>query len=124
MLNFLYFAGGLAVLLVALFACYALYRLGRTLARLEETLLTADEALKEVIPEVRDGLGNVNDIAVGVNVALRTAGVGATRLTEAAGRSSDRASATLYGVRIAAGSLWRSFTGLERPNRGGQPNGR
>ena len=59
MLNFLYFAGGAAVLLMALFACYALYRLGRALARLEETLLTADDALREVIPEVRDGLGAV-----------------------------------------------------------------
>jgi hypothetical protein len=123
LLNFLYFAGGLAALLVALFACYALYRLGRTLARLEETLLTADEALREVIPEVRDGLGNVNDIAAGVNVAIRSAGTGASRLTVAAGRSSERAAATAYGVRVAARSLWRSFTSLDGP-RGGQPRGR
>ncbi len=123
MLNFLYFAGGLAALLVALFACYALYRLGRTLARLEETLLTADEALKEVIPEVRDGLGNVNDIAAGVNVAIRSAGTGASRLTVAASRSSDRAAATAYGVRVAARSLWRSFTNLDG-RTGGQPHGR
>ena len=123
MLNFLYFAGGLAALLVALFACYALYRLGRTLGRLEETLLTADEAIREVIPEVRDGLGNVNDIAAGVNVTLRTAGVGAVRLTEAAGRSSDRAAATAHGVRVAARSLWRNLSGLDGP-RGGQPDGR
>jgi hypothetical protein len=122
LLNFLYFAGGLAALLVALFVCYALYRLGRTLARLEETLLTAEEAIREVVPEVRDGLGNVNDITAGVNVALRTAGVGANRLTEAAARSSGRASAAAYGVRVAAGSLWRSFAG---PNgRGGRPDGR
>lgn len=123
MLNFLYFAGGLAALLVALFACYALFRLGRALARLEDTLLTADEALREVIPEVRDGLGNVNDITAGVNVVLRSAGAGANRLTEVAVRSSDRASATLYGVRVAAGSLWRNFTGPDGP-RGGQPDGR
>ncbi len=122
MLNFLYFAGGLAALVVALFACYALYRLGRTLARLEETLLTADEALREVIPEVRDGLGNVNDITAGVNVALRTTGVGAVRVTEAAARSSVRASATLHGVRVAAGSLWRSFSRLEGA-KGGRPDG-
>jgi hypothetical protein len=130
LLNFLYFARGFAALVVALFACYALYRLGRTLGklertlgRLEETLLTADEALREVIPEVRDGLGNVNDITAGVNVALRTAGVGANRLTEVAARSSERASATLYGVRVAAGSLWRNLARLEGP-RGGRPNGR
>jgi hypothetical protein len=123
LLNFLYIAGGFAVLLVAVFASYALWRLGRALARLEETLLTADEALREVVPEVRDGLGNVNDITAGVNVALRTAGVGATRLTVAAGRSSDRASAALYGVRIAAGSLWRNLARLEG-SKGGRPNGR
>ena len=115
MLNFLYFAGGLAVLVVALFLCWALYRLARTLRAVEETLMTADEAIREVVPEVRDGLGNVNDITAGVNVALQTAGVGANRLTVVAARSSDRASAALYGVRVAAGSLWRSFTDLERP---------
>jgi hypothetical protein len=119
LLNFLYVASGFAVLLVAVFASYALWRLGRTLARLEETLMTADEALREVVPEVRDGLGNVNDITAGVNVALRTAGVGATRLTVAAGRSSDRASAAVYGVRVAAGSLWRSLG-----PKGGRLNGR
>jgi hypothetical protein len=123
LLNFLFLAGGLAALLIALFACYALYRLGRALARLEDTLSTADEAIREVIPEVRDGLGNVNDITAGVNVALRTAGTGAERLTVAAGRSSHRASAAVHGVRVAAGSLWSSFAGLERP-RGGQPDGR
>ena len=123
MQNFLYFASGIAVLLVAVFACYALWRLGRTLARLEETLLTADEALREVVPEVRDGLGNVNDITAGANVALRSAGVGARRLTEAAGRQSDRASAALYGMRVAAGSLWSSFARLDGP-RGGRPDGR
>ncbi len=120
LLNFLYFAGGLAVLVVALFLCLALYRLARTLRALEETLMTADEAIREVVPEVRDGLGNVNDITAGVNVALRTAGVGANRLTVVAARSSGSASAALYGVRVAAGSLWRNFTGLEG-SRGGQP---
>jgi hypothetical protein len=120
LLNFLYFAGGLAVLVVALFLSWALFRLGRTLRALEETLVTADEAIREVIPEVRDGLGNVNDITAGVNVALQTAGVGASRLTVVAARSSGRASAALYGVRVAAGSLWRSFTDLDR-TRGGQP---
>jgi hypothetical protein len=124
LLNFLYLAGGLAVLLVALFLCYALFRLGRTLARLEEalllteeTLLTANSALKVVIPEVRDSLGHVNGV-------LRTAGAGATRLTEAAGRSQDRVSAALYGARVAAASLWGSFGGHERPNRGDESDGR
>ncbi|SRR6266700_2702151 len=120
LLNFLYFAGGLAVLVVALFLSLALHRLARTLRALEETLMMADEAIREVVPEVRDGLGNVNDITAGVNVALRTAGVGASRLTVVATRQSGRASAALYGVRVGAGSLWRSFTATER-SRGGQP---
>jgi hypothetical protein len=123
LLNFLYLAGGLAVLVVALFLCVTLYRAGRALAALEETLVTADEAIREVIPEVRDSLGNVNDITAGVNVALRTAGVGANQLTQVAARSSVRASATLYGVKVAAGSLWRNFNGLEGP-RGGRPDGK
>lgn len=122
-MNFLYAAGGIAVLVVALFLCYALVRLARVLAALEDTLMTADEAMREVVPEVRDGLGNVNDIATGVNLALRTAGVGAGQLTQAASRSSVRASAVLYGVRVAAGSLLRSAVGPEGPG-GGQPNGR
>jgi hypothetical protein len=121
LLNFLYLAGGLAVLVVALFLCLALYRLSRALRALEEALMTTDEAIREVVPEMRDGLGNVNDITAGVNVALRTAGVGASRLTVVAARQSGRASAALYGVRIAAGSLWRSFTDLDERSRGGQP---
>ncbi len=122
LLNFLYFAGGLAVLVVALFLCFALYRLARVLSALEETLVTADEAIREVVPEVRDGLGNVNDITAGVNVVLRTAGVGANRLTEVASRSSGRASDALYGARVAATSFWRS---VARSTSGGQqPNGR
>ena len=110
MLNFLYLAAGFSVLAVALVLCWALLRLGRALRALEETLVTADEAIREVIPEVRDGLDNVNDITAGVNVALRTAGAGTFRLTAAAARSSERASAVLYGARVAANSLWRSFT--------------
>jgi UDP-N-acetylenolpyruvoylglucosamine reductase len=121
--NFFFLAAGLAVLVVALFACYALYRLGRMLASLEETLTTTDEALREVVPEVRDGLDNVNDITEGVNIALRTTGVGALRLTEAAARSSQRASATLHGVRVAAGSLWRSFVSIEEA-QGERPDGK
>jgi hypothetical protein len=118
--SFLYLAGGVAVLAIATFACGALYRLGRALRALEGTLMTADEALREVVPEVRDSLGNVNDITAGVNVAMRTAGVGATGLSRAATRSGLRASATLYGVRVAAGSLWRTLSHPE----GGEPNGK
>lgn len=113
MLNFLYFAGGFAVLLVAAFLCFALYRLAKALRALEDTLMTSDEAIQELIPEVRDGLGNVNDIAAGVNVALRAAGQGATRLTQVAAQSSVPARSTLYGMKVGARSLLRSFTGFD-----------
>jgi len=112
LLSFLYFAAGLAVLAVALFLCIALYRLARALAALEESLLTADEAIQELTPELRSSLGSVNDIATGVNVALRTAGEGAQRLTQVAARSWGPAQSTLYGVRVGARSLLRSFTGI------------
>lgn len=119
MLNVLYLAIGVAVLAVALFACIALHRLARALAALEDTLTTTDDAIQEVTPELRDGLGSVNDIAAGVNVALRTAGGGANRLADAAARSMVPAQSTLYGVRVGARSLLRS---LASPNgtKGGE----
>jgi len=112
LLNFLYLAAGLAVLVVALFLCIALHRLARVLRALEETLLTTDEAIQEVTPELRDSLSSVNDIAAGVNVALRVAGEGANRLTQAAARSLGPTQSTLYGVKVGAKSLLRSFTAL------------
>lgn len=129
MLNFLWVALGISALLVAVTICLVLLRLNRTLAVLEETLLTADEAMREVLPEVRGSLGNVNDITAGVNVALRSAGSGASRigdgLGERASTSARSASATLYGARVAARSLWRSYTDREREREaGGAPDGR
>lgn len=112
MLNFLYLAAGLAVLVVALFLCIALHRLARALAALEETLVTTDEAIQEMTPELRDGLSSVNDIAAGVNVALHAAGEGANRLTQVAARSLGPTQSTLHGVKVGAKSLLRSFTGL------------
>jgi hypothetical protein len=76
-----------------------------------------------VVPEVRDGLSNVNDITANMNVVLRSAGVGAGRLSEAAASSSRGASAALYGARVAAGSMWRLLTAPVRPT-GGQPDGK
>ena len=129
MLNFLWVALGLSALLVAVTVCLVLLRLNRTLAVLEETLLTADEAMREVVPEVRGSLGNVNDITAGVNVALRSAGAGASRLGDGLGErastSARGASATLYGARVAARSLWRSYTDREKEREaGGAPDGR
>jgi hypothetical protein len=114
--SFAWFAVGLGVLLVALALILVLLRLNRALAVLEETLLTADEAIREVVPEVRHSLGNVNDITAGVNIALRSAGSGANRL-------SRDASAALYGARVAAGTLWRTFAGSAGPD-GGRRNGK
>jgi hypothetical protein len=121
--NVAWLAVGLAALLVGLFACLVLLRLHRTLSILEETLLTAEEAIREVVPEVRGSLSNVNDISAGVNVVLRSAGGGASRLSDAAADSSRGASAVLYGARVTAASLWRTFTAPVN-RTGGQPHGK
>ncbi len=109
MINFMWFAIGLASLLVALALCLALLRAARTLAALEDLLLTANEEMRETLPEVRGSLGNVNDITAGVNVALRTAGSGATRLGDQFGDLAEAASkdvrAGWYGVRVGLRSL-------------------
>jgi hypothetical protein len=98
-----------------------LLRLHRTLAVLEETLMTADAAMRELVPEVRVSLGNVNDMTAAVNVVLRSAGAGAAKLTDGVGErashSARDASATLYGIRVAARSLWRSYSGPDREAR-------
>jgi hypothetical protein len=127
-LNLLWVVLGVSALLVALSVCLVMLRLNRTLAVMEETLLTADAAMRELVPEVRGSLGNVNDIAAGVNVALRSASAGASRLSDGLGdrasSSARGASATLYGARVAARSLWRSYAG--RPGEtegGGTPDG-
>lgn len=113
--NFAWIAFGVAWLLIALFVCAALIRLRRTLAILEITLLRVEESLTEVVPEVRGTLGNVNQITAGVNVGLQAAGSGANRLGgdlgEAAVRSRRGASATLYGVGVAARSLFAKARG-------------
>ena len=54
-----------------------------TLGAMQELLDTTSDEMKETLPEVRETIGNVNDIAMGVNVGLRTAGRGAEALTKA-----------------------------------------
>jgi hypothetical protein len=105
-LNILYIVLGICAVLVALTLCVALLRLARTLAAMEDLLLTANEELRETLPEVRGSLGNVNDITAGVNVALRTAGSGASRM-------GTRVEAGLYGVKV----------GLRRLIKGGEGDG-
>jgi hypothetical protein len=128
MLNVLWVVLGLCSLLVALVLCLVLLRLHRTLAVLEETLVTADAAMRELVPEVRGSLGNINDLTAALNVVLRSAGLGAARLTDGVGEratsSARGASATLYGVGVAARSLWRSYSGPggDFSDRGGNPD--
>lgn len=105
----MWFAIGLASLLVGVVLCLTLLRAARTLAALEDLLLTANEEMRETLPEVRGSLGNVNDITAGVNVALRTAGSGATRLGDQVGDLAGDASrdvrAGWYGVRAGVRAL-------------------
>jgi hypothetical protein len=100
---------GVGSLLVALALSLALLRAARTLAAMEDLLLTANEEMRETLPEVRGSLGNVNDITAGVNVALRTAGSGASRLGGQVGDLAEDASkdvrAGWYGVRVGLRTL-------------------
>src|SRR2546427_10141767 len=98
LLNFLWLALGIGSLIVAVALTLVLLRLNRTLAMVEETLMTADEAMKELLPEVKASLGNVNDITAAVNVGLRSAGAGTARL---GGDLGDRASSSGRGMKAA-----------------------
>jgi hypothetical protein len=131
LLNFLWLALGIGSLLVAVFLSLALLRLMRTLAIVEETLLTADEAMKEVVPEIKGSLGNVNDITASVNVGLRTAGAGTARLGndlgERAARSGRGLRAALFGARVTMASLLNAAeaeqTVARRAASGGRSDG-
>ncbi len=112
----MWFAIGLASLLVGVVLCLTLLRAARTLAALEDLLLTANEEMRETLPEVRGSLGNVNDITAGVNVALRTAGSGASRLGDQVGDLAEDASRDMR-----AG--WYGFRAGVRVLLGGQEHG-
>ena len=92
------FVIGLCAVLVAVALCLALLRLARTLAAMEELLLTANEEMRETLPDVRGSLENVNNITTGVNVALQVAGSGASR-------AGDRLAAGWYGFKVGVQSL-------------------
>jgi hypothetical protein len=117
-LNFLWLALGIGALLVAVSLCTVLLRLHRTLGVLEQTLETADESLREVTPEVRGALGNVNDITAGVNLALRSAETGANRLgsglNDTAHDATLEASAAAHGASVGWRTFWRSLRGRTR----------
>ena len=102
--NFMWLAFGVAALLVALALAAVLFRLRGTLGAVEELLHTTNEEMKETLPEVRQTIGNINDITAGVNVGLRTAGGGvdsgrASGPFSAGGVSSRRASPLGIGLR-------------------------
>ena len=107
------FVAGVVVVLVGLALCVVLLRVNRTLIAAEELLATVNEELRDTLPEVRGSIGNVNDITAGVNVALHSAGAGASRLGDELGEVADSSSrglrATLHGVGVAGRSLWRSY---------------
>lgn len=113
MLNVLWIALGVAALLVALAVCGVLLRMHRTLGVMERTLETADEAMQELLPEMRGSLGNLNDIAAGVNLALRSAETGAGRLSgevsSVARSASLEAAAAAHGARVGWKTFWRSI---------------
>ena len=109
MLNVLWIALAVAALLVALALCSVLVRLHRTLGVMEQTLRSADEAMQEVVPEMRGSLGNVNDITAGVNLALRSANRGAGRLGTSANAAAQDAALGAAAAAHGAQVGWRAF---------------
>ena len=116
----MFLAFGISALIVALVLAGVLLRLGRALAALEELVVTSTAEIRQVMPEVHQSLGNVNDIAAGVNVALRVAGGGAQdlgdRLKQGIEDATREGRAWTYGAGVAARSVWRS---VSAPVRGG-----
>jgi len=102
--SFMWIAFGVSALIVALALFALLFRLRGTLGAVQELLDTTSDEMKETLPEVRQTIGNVNDITAGLNVGLRTVGKGA----QAGGRA---VSATAHGAKVASQSLARSFLG-------------
>ena len=113
MQNFAFFALGLLALVLALFLAWVLYRLTRTLAAAEELLVTTTEEMRETLPEVRQSIGNVNDITAGVNLGLRTVAGEAAQLSGRLRISlrgpATAAAAAAHGVKVGAATLWRSL---------------
>ena len=112
-MNFAFIALGILALVLALFMAWVLYRLTRTLAAVEELVVTTTEEMRETLPEVRETLGSVNDITAGVNVGLRTVGTGAAEMTGRLKISlrgpANAAAAAAHGVKVGAATLWRSM---------------
>src|SRR6202171_6023928 len=102
--SFMWMAFGVAALVVALALAALLIRMRGALGAVEELVDTTNDELKEKLPQIRQTIGNVNDITAGVNVGLRTAGGGAA----AVGRGGKSA---VHGVKVAGQGVFRTVLG-------------
>ena len=113
--NFAFFALGVLALVTAFFLAGVLIRLSRTLGAVEDLVLTTTEEMRETLPELRQSIGNVNDITAGVNVGLRTVGAGAgdvaDRVSVQLKKPARSAAAAAHGFAVGARTLWRSYSG-------------
>ena len=112
--NFAFIALGLFALVTAFFLAGVLIRLSRTLGAVEDLVLTTTEEMRETLPELRQSIGNVNDITSGVNVGLRTVGAGAGDVADRVGvqlkKPARSAAAAVHGFTVGARTLWRSYS--------------
>lgn len=116
--NFAFIGLGLLALVTAFFLAGVLVRLTRTLAAVEDLVLTTTEEMRETLPELRQSIGHVNDITAGVNVGLRTVGAGAgdvaDRVSGQLQKPARSAAAAVHGFKVGASALWRSYSGGDR----------
>ena len=116
--NFAFVAIGILALVLAFFLAGVLVRLTRTLSAVEELVVTTIVEMRETLPEVRQSLGHVNDITAGVNVGLRTVGSGLGEVGDRVGEQlrapAASADAALFGFKVGAATLWRSFSKGDR----------
>jgi hypothetical protein len=120
----MYVAFGAASLLVAVGLFVVLLRLRRTLGVLEESLDLANDELRDTLPELRETIGNVNDITSGVNVALKLGAAAAVRFSEqaaATARSAAKdAAAVAYGIKVAGRQMADGTAPRPRGGRSGK----
>ena len=109
----MFLAIGVGALLVALALTLVLLRMNRTLFVVEALVETLTDEMRATLPEVRQSLGNVNEIASGMNTALQQAGTGLGavngRLRRVLHERALDAAAAWYGVRVAGRRLATSY---------------
>jgi hypothetical protein len=111
----MYFAFGVLAMVLAVFLALVLWRLTRTLAAVEDLVVTTTEEMRETLPDVRQTLGNVNDITSAINLGLRAVSAGAVsfseQMRETLAEPAAAVKAAAHGVKVGTASLWRSHTG-------------